>query len=336
MSKWRKIVYSSILILAVLISASLVFFYYQFTPAKEFSWGISFSQAQARELGFNANEMYWDILNDLHPAKIRLAANWNEIEPEKDKYNFAELDGMVSQAKQFNVDIIMAVGIKLPHWPECHAPGWAKELSAADAQSAQLDMVKTAVEHFKTFPAIKVWQVENEPLFGFGENCTRIAKDFLSKEIALVKSLDSRPVLVTDSGEIGRWVPAASTGGDLFGATMYRVVQNRVTGYIKYPLPTAFFRIKAGIVNTFVHPAPKEILGIELQAEPWFEDGLAKTDLETQKALMNPKIFAENVTYAKKVGFAQNYLWGVEWWYWMARKNNDWGMWQAAKDLLKN
>ena len=49
---------------------------------------------------------------------------------------------------------------------------------------------------------------------------------------------------------------------------------------------------------------------------------------------MNQKIFAENVAYAKKVGFQDNYLWGVEWWYWMAKKNNDWGMWTAAKDLL--
>jgi hypothetical protein len=49
---------------------------------------------------------------------------------------------------------------------------------------------------------------------------------------------------------------------------------------------------------------------------------------------MNPKVFSQNVAYARSVGFADNYLWGVEWWYWLAKQKNDWGMWQAAKEAI--
>jgi hypothetical protein len=40
--------------------------------------------------------------------------------------------------------------------------------------------------------------------------------------------------------------------------------------------------------------------------------------------------------FAKDVGFTDNYIWGVEWWAWLAQKHGDWGMWVAAKTLLEN
>lgn len=319
-------------IIILVLAVAGVFFYHQFTPATQFTWGLNFSQSRARELGFDARVVYMDMLSDLHPSKIRLAAYWNEIEPVEDQYNFAEMDDMLKSAELYKTQVILVVGKKEPRWPECHEPDWAKQLSKTDEQAAQLAMIKTAVDHFKIFPAITIWQVENEPLFGFGEDCPKLDRNFLKSEIALVKSLDTRPVLVADSGEVGQWLPTATAGADLFGTTMYRVVHNNYVGYIKYPLPPAFFRIKAGIVNTFAHP--QEIIGVELDAEPWLVASVADTDLKTQLALMNPNVFAQNVAYAKQAGFSDNYLWGVEWWYWLAKKQGDWGMWAAAKSLL--
>ncbi|HTL39538.1 MAG TPA: beta-galactosidase [Methylomirabilota bacterium] len=319
-------------VLVLVFIAACCFFYFQFQPSQTTVWGINFSQIRARELGLNARELFLDMLTDLKPKEIRMAAYWTEIEPQENVYNFTELDDLLKQAEIYHTDVILAVGNKLPRWPECYKPDWAKQLDPAQEQTAQLSMVKTVVEHYKNFPAITVWQVENEGLFGFGLDCPKIDKDLFRQEISLVKSLDTRPVLVTDSGEIGRWLPTASLGADWFGSTMYRVVENNLTGYIKYPLPYFFFRIKAGIINTFARP--QKIIGVELQAEPWLSGSVQGTDLDTQKAMMNPKIFQQNVAFAQKVGFSENYLWGVEWWYWMAKKQNDWGMWQSVKDLL--
>jgi len=77
-----------------------------------------------------------------------------------------------------------------------------------------------------------------------------------------------------------------------------------------------------------------KVWDVELQMEPWFTNGAINTPLDIQKTLMNPKVFAENIEYAKKSGLEAHYLWGVEWWYWMAKINNDWGLWAAAKDFL--
>ncbi len=327
-----KKVYYTLGIIVLIFIAGCVYFANQFEPAKEFVWGLNFSQIRARELGFEPIYMYADMLSDLKPKKIRINAYWSEIEPEKNKYDFAFMDRMLQLADQNGVEVILSVGKKLPRWPECHVPAWARELSASDQNAEILVMIGETIGHFKDSKAIKAWQVENEPLFYFGDQCPKIDREFLKEEVKLVKSLDTRPVIVTDSGELGRWIPAATTGGDWFGTTMYRVVHNPTSGYFKYPLPPYFFRIKAGILNTFVQP--KKIIGIELQAEPWFATGIENMSVNDQKNLMNAKIFAQNIKYAQKAGFSDNYLWGVEWWYWMAKNQNEWGMWAAAKDFL--
>ena len=65
--------------------------------------------------------------------------------------------------------------------------------------------------------------MENEPLFPFGD-CPWVDKDFLKKEVELVRSLDAgRQIVAADSGELSLWVEAARTG-DIVSTTMYRKV----------------------------------------------------------------------------------------------------------------
>ncbi len=80
----------------------------------------------------------------------------------------------------------------------------------------------------------------------------------------------------------------------------------------------------------------KHFWGVELQAEPWFEKDIDHTDLQTQLTLMNPKLLQDNIEYARATGLEKHYFWGVEWWYWMAQKQNDWGMWGTAKELFQD
>jgi hypothetical protein len=322
----------SLILLLVLILGLGVYFHSQFDPAENPEWGINFSQTHAQYLGFDWKVMYLDILNDLKPKKIRLAAYWENLEREPDLWYFQDVDEMIVEADKRGIEVILAVGHKLPRWPECHHPSWYKSLSEQEKKDRQLNMVRMAVEHYRQHQAIKYWQVENEALFGFGPDCPKIDKELLAQEIEIVRSLDNRPIILTDSGELGRWVPTGKFNPDIFGTTMYRVVHNPKIGYFQYPLPPAFFRIKAGILKTFTDV--ERIKGVELQAEPWFSDDVHRTDLNTQYSLMNPEILNDYVGYARRTGLEDHYFWGVEWWYWLAHKQNDWGMWDAGKKVL--
>ena len=321
-----------IVIVILLFVLANGYFYLQFKPAENPAWGLNFSSLHAEYFGFDWKTMYLDMLNDLKPKKIRLVAYWENLEREPDLWYFQDMDEMLVEADKRGIEVILAIGHKLPRWPECHHPAWYNDLSDQEKREKQLNMVKMAVEHFRQHAAIKYWQVENEALFGFGPDCPKIDKNLLKQEIALVRNSDPRPIVLTDSGELGRWIPTAKFKPDVLGTTMYRVVHNPKLGYFEYPLPPAFFRIKAGLTKTFT--GINKYTGVELQAEPWFSEDVFRTDLDTQYSLMNPKILENYTDYAKKVGLEDNYLWGVEWWYWLAHKHNDWGMWDTAKNII--
>jgi hypothetical protein len=324
----------TLLVFVLVVVGALVYFDSRFKPNKNGDWGLNFSVKYAEELGIDWKTMYLDMLNDLKPKKLRLMSYWDRIEPERGKFDFNVVDQQLIEAGKRNIEVVLVVGRKQPRWPECHEPQWFETLNKNEQEQAQLSMVKTAVEHFKQFGAVKIWQVENEPFFPFGPSCPRMDKNLVKAEMDAVRSLDSRPIMLTDSGELGLWVQAASLHPDILGSTMYRVVHKPKFGYLSYPLPPTFFHIKAGIVNTFV-PVPK-IMGVELQAEPWFDKGVNNMDLSTQLSLMNAKIFDDYIDYAKEAGLGDNYLWGVEWWYWLAMKQNDWSLWESARQLLNN
>ncbi|HEX9503563.1 MAG TPA: beta-galactosidase [Patescibacteria group bacterium] len=321
-------------VLVIFVAAFLAasYFYFQFKPAPKPTFGITFSDVYAESLGFDPIVVYMDMLVDLKPKKIRLVAYWDQIEPARGQFNFQRLDQMLSEAGKRNIEVILTVGRKVPRWPECHQPKWYSDLDSIQQREALMNMLKITAGHFKHFDAIKAWQVENEPYFVFGIDCPKQNPEMVLKEVQTVKSIDSRPVILTDSGEQGNWNLLSKSGADIVGVTMYRTVYNNRLGYYKYPVGPWFYRIKAGYLQQF---EKKPVIGVELQAEPWLLSGIFNTPLDQQKSLMNPKIFMDHVNYAKNVGFSDNYLWGVEWWYWMAKKQNDWGMWKAAKDLFQ-
>ena len=328
-----KIFLKSLAVAIGILVLALVFFYFRYKPKGDVQWGLTYSYQEAQGLGFDWKTLYLDMLADLKPKKLRLMAYWEDIERDKGKFDFTIVDQELQEAQKEGINVLLVVGRKQPRWPECHQPAWFNNLSQPEQDQAVLDMLKVAVKHFQSFSAIKDWQVENEPFFNFGPECPVSSKEFFTQEVSLVKQLDSRPVVATDSGERGSWIPAAKSGADILGATFYRVsFDAKYGGYYKYPIPSWFYRIKAGILATFTRV--DEVWDVELQMEPWFTNGALNAPLEQQKALMNPKVFGDNVQYAKNSGIRENYLWGVEWWYWMAQKNNDWGVWTAAKTLL--
>lgn len=319
--------YIFLIIILLLAGAALYFGCQTASSDRKITWGVTFDDAFATQLGLDWRKTYQEILDDLKVRDIRLIAHWTEVEPQEGKFNYDILDWQVDQAAKRNAKIILAVGFKLPRWPECHMPAWVK-----DKTPALLKYIETTVNRYKNNPAIFVWEVENEPFLSFGE-CPALDVDLLDQEIALVKKLDSRPVMITDSGELSLWVPAASRA-DIFGTTMYRWVWNQYLGSYKYPIPPAFFRFKEKLTRLFVGQQ-KPFIVIELQGEPWTHKQIYETPIEDQLKLMPLSEFNATIDYAKQTGFSDYYLWGVEWWYYL-RENGHGEYWDDVKQIIFN
>jgi hypothetical protein len=317
----------------VVFLLAILFFYFKFSPTKNPKWGINFSANQARYLGLNPKDVYSEMLTDLKPKKLRLVTYWEDIEKEKGSYQFQDIDLMLFQAEKAGAKVTLVVGHKQPRWPECHHPDWYNALSEAQKREALLNFVKASVMHFKNFSIIERWQVENEPFFNFGPDCRVLTLKELKEEVNLVKSLDNRPILITDSGEKGDWFSAGSVA-DVFGTTMYRTVfHSRFNRYITYPLPPAWYKVRSGMLLAFT--SVKQVIGAELQAEPWFEGNFHDTSIDKQLEIMSLEKFSGNITYAKNTGLSEHYLWGVEWWYYM-KQNGYPEFWEKIKVLIYN
>lgn len=321
-------------ILFVLLFILLLFGYFNLpgpAPREDVSLGMTFSSRYAEGLGLDWKETYLALLDDVGVKKLRLPVYWDLVESKKGEYDFSITDWQLEEAAKRDAEVILTVGLKVPRWPECHIPEWA----AADEELRRagiLSLMEKTVEHYKDNRTITTWQVENEPFLPFGI-CPAFDVSFLEQEVALMRRLDpSRPVLLTDSGELSLWYGAASRG-DEFGTTLYRDIYSKhVGGYFTYPIGPNFFRFKAWLVRTFA--GQDNLMVIELQAEPWASGWIANIPLSEQFRTMNEVKLRENVDYARRVGFRDIYLWGGEWWYWMKVKQNYPAVWETGKQLF--
>lgn len=317
-----------LIIFSILVGVGVVLFFWNF-ERPNFQLGVNFSKSYSEYLGLNWQKTYLAILDELKVKNVRLSAPWNEIESQKDAWDFSALDWQVKEAEKRGVNVVLTLGRRTPHWPECHDPEWIKKLPPTYVVDRQLKMMKKVIEHYKNFSNIKIWQIENEPMLNVFGICPPADFDLLRKEIALEKTLDSRPAMVTDSGELSFWV-AAGNVGDLFGTTLYKVTYNKWLGYFFYHLPASFYRAKAWLIGL---PA-NNVYVSELQAEPWSTGGLLNMSPEEQKVSMDAKRLINHVDFARRTGFAGAYLWGAEWWLWLKEEGDD-SVWQAAKGLFK-
>jgi len=297
----------------------------------ELEYGLTFSQKQAANLGFNWREIYLSIFEDLGARKIRLPAYWDEIEREEGQYRWEDLDWQVKQAGDYGAEIVLAVGARLPRWPECHFPAWTAGRLKAQVENKTLDYLSHVVERYKDNEKITAWQIENEPFLSHFGDCPKFDKKFLDQEIKLVKNLDDRPIIITDSGELSLWLGAARRA-DIFGTTMYRdTYSNLFKSYVHYPIGPGFFRFKKNLTSLFA--SPRNWLVMEMQAEPWGPKPYQELSQAERDRTMSLRKFKEMVEFGRQAGFREFYLWGVEWWYWEMEEGRP-EVWQYAKSLF--
>lgn len=312
------------------------YFFLARTPIPDsISYGVTYSKFRADELNLPWQDVYRALLADLGVRKLRLVAHWPMIEPEDGVFDFSVMDYEMRLAEAYGAEVILAIGRRLPSWPECHEPDFARALSVEERNERILAYMTRTIERYKHSPALKWWQVENEPfIIGFAyEHCGKTDPDFLDRQIALVRELDpGRPILLTASGELGLWNSTWSRA-DIFGTTLYRRVWNAdLNMYITYPTAPSFFRAKRRLTELLEGPRPGIIS--ELAAEPWPVQAIVDTPLKEQLRRMDAEFFDETVRFAAKTGFDEQYFWGAEWWYYLKEVHGEDSLWERARELF--
>ena len=324
------------IVLALLVLIGLIWLLFNWpvqSKNEDMKFGVSFAHHHAESLELDWKETYTAILDDLKVERMRIAAYWDRIEKEDGEYDWSDVDWQVEEAQKRGVDLVLAMGVKTPRWPECHIPEFYMT-DKAERENALLKYEEVLVNRYKNYDNIVYWQVENEPFLKFFGECPENAVDpeLVDKEIALVKGLDpEREIIVTDSGELSLWLKAAERA-DVFGSTLYRIIYKPPFGYVTYPLGPNFFRVKALFARMIT--GQKNFIISELQAEPWPKAWILHVSLEEQFKTMNPEMFREIIVYTQKTNFKEAYLWGAEWWYWLKEKHDMPEMWEEARDVL--
>lgn len=341
LGKWLlRLVMFAFILVAILLAIS----YWPVTSKNEdMEFHVSFSDVQARALEMDWKKTYLEILTDLKPKKMRIAAYWSDIEKEPGVYDFSNLDFQVDEAEKYGTKLVLAMGVKVPRWPECFIPEMYAEgendkplSKKALREDAVIAFEKTLVERYKNREIIEMWQVENEPFLAFG-HCIEGALDaqIVEREIAQVHKLDpTRKIMTTDSGELSLWRDAASRA-DVFGTTMYRIIykgSDWYDGYVHYPIGPNFFRLKAKLISKWTKP--EDIVISELQAEPWGPGWIKTMPIEEQYKSMSPEKLIDIAEFARKTNFKETYTWGVEWWFMLRDQRGNEDVLNAARQII--
>ncbi|MDP3974845.1 MAG: hypothetical protein Q8P88_00965 [Candidatus Jorgensenbacteria bacterium] len=297
-------------------------------------WGVTFSQFYAmEELGLDWREAYLAILDELKPAKVRLIAYWQYLEPRPNELQFADLDFQVAEAAKRGIPVTLAFGYRVPRWPECHWPDWVRRETSDTFRAEVKEYLTDVVEHYRGASGIERWQMENEPLFAFFGVCPPPDGVFLDEEIALVKSLDpERPIVLTDSGEFSTWRKVAGRS-EIIGTTLYRTVWNQYTGWWTHFLPPSWYAARAKFAKRFA--GTERVIIAELQAEPWAAGNrsIVTVPFAEQTERFDLSEFDRTIIFARATGLPEIYLWGAEWWYWR-KVQGDPGFWDAGKRIF--
>jgi hypothetical protein len=308
-----------------------ILFNWNFGNDKNIKWGVTFSKLQAESLELDWRLAYYKTINELPIKVVRMPIYWTDVETRPGVYDFSDYIWMVNEAHKNNIEIVPVLGRRVPRWPECHTPKFYSNLEETEIQDKILSLINAEINHFKNYANIKKWQIDNEPFLDVFGECPNFDENFYKKELALVKNLDNRQILITESGELSSWLKGGKLG-DILGVSMYRQTWNKNWGYFRYPIWPVYYFFKAQIVKQIT--GVENIINTELQVEPWaINHDFTQTELFDQFYSMDLPQVKENIKFAKRSGLQEVYLWGVEWWWWLGQKHNMWEYWEYAKTI---
>lgn len=292
-------------------------------------WGATFSISYAEFLGLDWRSAFQELTEDMGITRYRIPVYWDRIEKVKGKFEWHELDWLMDYADKQHLFITLAIGQRVPRWPECHMPKWTAVQSDDDRMEAVRQMMKQVIVRYGDRTSLERWQVENEPFLRVFGNCPKMTKQQLRLEIMQVRSLSPLPIVVTDSGELSSWIDIAPYP-DYVGVSVYRLVRNDLIGYFQHPWTPAFYQAKASLLGNKV----QGVFISELQMEPWGSKSLNELSLPEQLKTMDINRARDNIAFANSIGFKEVYVWGVEWWYFLKMKHSYSEFWDMGKELF--
>jgi hypothetical protein len=311
--------------------------------------GASFSHHHAAWLGLDPRETLRRLLEDVGVRYLRLSVYWHEIAPEPTSLDFSHVGPWLELAARHNARVLMTLGLKAQRHPEFYPPDWltaehplphGTDIAEQERVVARLLLMLERVTAFLAdYDVIDAWQVENEPFLPAAGRTVgwRISPGLLAREIAVVRDSDPRhrPIIVNHSSRTAfdRWWLPALNAADVLAQNIYtRVPARRApwrywNRYLFGPFAPALRR-QAAVARRL----GKEFWVTELQAEPW-ENGDILTMDSSAIGSISPERIRSNLELARRTTAARIYLWGAEWWCYMADRRGDGRYLEVARKL---
>jgi hypothetical protein len=83
--------------------------------------GAFFSHRYFEELGIDAILALKEF-SSLGLKWIRLSCYWDEIEKEKDRYDFHKIETILKSCQSLGLNVVLTLGMKAPRYPEYYLP----------------------------------------------------------------------------------------------------------------------------------------------------------------------------------------------------------------------
>lgn len=315
--------------------------------------GTTFSQLQCQYLGLDYQTVFRQICR-LGFDQIRLCCYWHELEPQPNQFDFTTLDWLLQESERHQIDLILAVGMKVPRWPEFHFPEWLSNQYETGRGYAPLDqrspavadqtlrLIDAVVNHTRHAAGVKYWQVENEPFTQLEITGGRfLSYQFVEQEVNLVRqlALPNQKVLLTGSISLPFADAAADAAAfqqclamaDAVGLNVYSKVPLGQTAYYLEPQPAFWQTLHTWQRQLALHH--KEIWIAEAQAEPWEPNQLVATQGLFHPS-SSPQQAIDLVQRLIAVGYPNILLWGCEYWYWQQQQGQS-TWWAAIQQLIQ-
>jgi hypothetical protein len=316
-------------------------------------FGTTFSPLQCWYLGLDYREAFHQICQ-LGFKRIRLCGYWHEIQPTEQEFDFSTLDWQLEECDHYGIEVILTIGMKAPRYPEYHFPDWLKERYDTTQTSRPIDsnpgiayhtlyLIDRIVRHTRSAPAIKYWQVENEPFARMDITHGRsLSPRFIQREVEVVRSLalPDQKILLTNaitlphgqSSEDDRAFEASMKLADAIGFNVYtKVPQGATATYVE---AQSLYWKKLAAWQTILHQHGKEGWIAEAQAEPWEANELVPVK-NVDYPSSSPIQATNLVNNVRAVGFNSILLWGCEYWYWHLKQGRE-QWWVGMQDLMSS
>lgn len=293
--------------------------------------GTTFDIDEAQSHNIEPLKMLDDI-RSLGIAPIRIGIKWNKVEKEKGKYRWDSYDEVFKFLDKHRIPSILAIGMKVPRWPEFHLPDWiVDEKKEKGIYGFRINFkdnlyrfIQKCIERYTRFSQVKWIQVENEPFLKAGPKKLSISKGLLNEELDLVSSLTRLPIMLTAQGLPNTGLFAEFIKGrygykrnlidksDILGLHVYEKFEGQLFGrdnHIFSATRLSWLYLKHLI--KYARKNGKKVWITELQAEPWESTERDYTQSNIYRTC-NPETVSQNIKRLRELGIKTILVWGTE------------------------